>query len=204
MGEYAGWTKSDCQSLLDDLIAVLKRYPIWPFGSAVVASDWNALTLDERRFLTGGSFLAGEYKDGGAPTRPYFAAFLFALQNVSSYYKKGRSVDFMMDESKNLEGYARIYFQKIKSSSFERADRLGSLSPGDSKEQPGLQAADLLAYLVLRTTREAPEINKEIEDDTPLGRAVGKARNLKQDFKLFNKRAFDQILVALRGRESKT
>jgi hypothetical protein len=157
--------------------------------------------LNERRFLTGGSFLAGEYKDGGAPTKPYLAAFLFAIQNVSSYYNKGHFVDFVMGESKSLEGYAQRYFQKIKSSSFKRADRLGTLSPGDSKNQPGLQAADLLAYLVLRTTRDAPEINKEIDDDSPLGRAIGKVRDLKQDFKLFNKRAFDQVLATFRKSE---
>jgi len=40
-GEYAGWSKEDCETFLDELLAIIRRYRIWPVGSAVVLADWN-------------------------------------------------------------------------------------------------------------------------------------------------------------------
>ena|ERR1700675_2299995 len=62
VGEYAGWTKEDCDNLSNELLEIIGRYKIWPVGSAVVAEDWNALTLDERAHLTGASFRKGKYQ----------------------------------------------------------------------------------------------------------------------------------------------
>src|SRR3979409_903538 len=41
-GEYAGWTKDDCETLLAELLNIIRRYRIWPVASAVISSDWNA------------------------------------------------------------------------------------------------------------------------------------------------------------------
>jgi Protein of unknown function (DUF3800) len=198
LGEYASWTTEDCESFLDELLDIIGRYPIWPIGSAVVAADWNALTRDERCFLSGGVYLNGKHQTGGAPNKPYFAALLFAVQSVASYCDEGHVVDFIVDESETLNRYARNYFQEIKTSRYPRADKLGAIQPGDSKALPGLQAADLLAYLTLRLTRERPETGQEIDSDTPLGRAVKKTRNLKGDFALLGKLAFDRLLTDFR------
>jgi hypothetical protein len=118
VGVYAGWSKEDCETFLDELLAIIRRYPIWPVGSAVVLADWNALTLDERRHLTGGVYVGGEYRSGGAPTQLFFIAFLFAVQNIAAYCDEGHSVDFVMDESRTLGGYAREYFQRIRTRSY--------------------------------------------------------------------------------------
>jgi uncharacterized protein DUF3800 len=67
-----------------------------------------------------------------------------------------------------------------------------------SKTHPGLQAADLLAYLTFRRTRESPNINQEVENDSPLGRAIGKARDVRRDFKLLGEVAFDRLLMDFR------
>jgi hypothetical protein len=69
---------------------------------------------------------------------------------------------------------------------------------GDSKALPGLQAADLLAYLTLKLTRENPKTGQEIESDSPLGRAIGKARDRRRDFRLL-KVAFDRLLIGFRN-----
>jgi hypothetical protein len=53
LGEYKGWSKDDCESFLTELLDIIRRYRIWPVGSAVVSSDWNALTVHERRYVTG-------------------------------------------------------------------------------------------------------------------------------------------------------
>jgi hypothetical protein len=194
VGEYAGWSKEDCETLLADLLSTIRRYRIWPVGAAVVSSDWNVLTPDERRYLTGGVYVGGEHRSGGAPTQLYFAAFLFAVQNVAAYCDEGHLVDFVVDESTRLNAYAKEYFHRIKTSTFPHANKLGTIQPGDSRVQPGLQAADLLAYLTLKRTREHPEINLEVDSDSPLGRAISKVRNVQRDFKLLGKSAFDRLL----------
>jgi len=199
VGEYGGWTKQECESFLDELLGVIGRCKIWPIGSAVVAADWNALGLDERRYLTGGVYEHGKYQKGGAPTKPYFAAFLFAVQSMARYCDDGHLVEFVVDESKALNGYAQSYFEETKTSKYPHAYKLSTIQPGDSKALPGLQAADLLAYLTLRFTRLGnPEPGRELEDDTPLGRAVRKARDVKGDFKLLGKLAFDVLLAEFR------
>jgi hypothetical protein len=107
-------------------------------------------------------------------------------------------VDIVLDENRALNGYAQEYFQRIKSSNFPHADKLGTIASGDSRTQPGLQAADLVAYLTLKLTRENPTIGQEVHSDTPLGRAVRKAHDVKGDFKLLGKVAFDLLLAELR------
>jgi hypothetical protein len=167
------------------------------FGSAVVAADWNALTLDERRYLSGAVFGQGKYQKGGAPTKPYFMAFLFAVQSVARHCDAGHIVDFVMDQSQVLNGYAQNYFQEMKASNYPHAGKLGTIQPGDSKVLPGLQAADLLSYLTLRFARENPMPAKELDRDTPLGRAISKVRD-DGDYKLFNKASFDLLLAEFR------
>jgi hypothetical protein len=70
---------------------------------------------------------------------------------------------------------------------------------GDSKVLPGLQAADLLAYLTLKLTRENPETGQKIESGSPLGRAIGGARNIRRDIRLLNKITFDRLLIDFRN-----
>jgi hypothetical protein len=199
VGPYAGWSKEDCESFLDELLKIIARYKIWPTGSAIVAADWNALNLHERSYLTGGSFKNGEYQEGGAPTKPYFTSFLFAVQSIARYCDAGHTVEFVVDESKTLNAYAEDFFQTIRSSRYPHADKLGTIRPGNSRFLPGLQAADLLAYLTLRFTRENPTVGQELDVETPLGRAVSKARDSKGDFKLLGKVAFDRLLAEFRN-----
>jgi hypothetical protein len=198
VGEYAGWSEQDCQCLLDELLDVIERYRIWPTGSAVVRSDWMALTPDERCYLTGGHYKKGRYQHGGAPNKPYFVPFLFAVQNMARHCDHGHTIDFIVDESRELNGYAQNYFQLVRKSSFPHAQRLGKIQAGVSKVSPGLQAADLLAYQTLRFTRDNPGISHEVDASTPLGRAIGKAKNIESDFKLLWKDSFDRLLATFR------
>src|ERR1700719_3921414 len=39
-GEFEGWGIDDCNSFLIELLNIIRRYRIWPVGSAVVCSDW--------------------------------------------------------------------------------------------------------------------------------------------------------------------
>jgi hypothetical protein len=197
VGEYSGWSKRDYEEFLDELLDIISRYKIWPVTSAVVAEDWNALTFDERRYLSGAVFGQGKYRKGGAPTKPYFVAFLLAVQCVAAYCDAGHTVDLVMDGSDALNGYAEVYFQELRASHNRNAARLGTIQAGDSRILPGLQAADLLAYLTQRFCRKNPVPGQGLEDDTPLGRAVKKARDPK-DFKLFNGAAFDLSLAEFR------
>lgn len=125
---------------------------------------------------------------------------MFAVHNIAAHCDEGHIVDFVVDESRTLNGYAREYFERIKMSNFAHAHKLGTIQSGDSKFQPGLQAADLLAYLTLKRTRDNPQVNQEVEFDSPFGQAIRKARDVRLDFKLLGKAAFDRLLEEFRHR----
>jgi hypothetical protein len=200
VGEYKDWSEEDCITFLTELLTIIRRCRVWPVGSAVVLSDWEALTFDERRHLTGGIYKSGRFKNSGAPSKQYFIAFLFAVHNIAAHCDEGHIVNFVVDESRTLNGYAREYFERIKMSNFGHAHKLGTIQSGDSKYQPGLQAADLLAYLTLKRTRENPQVNQEVEFDSPLGQAIRNARDVPLDFKLLGEVAFDRLLQEFRRR----
>ncbi len=200
--EYKGWSETDREILLEELLFIICRYRIWPTGSAVVASDWERLAADERSYLTGGVFERGLHKRGGAPTKIYFNAFLFAVHNIAAYCDAGHTADFVIDENRALNGYAQEYFERIKASNFAHASKLGTIQPGDSKAHPGLQAADLLAYLTLKRTRDNPDLNQEVDSDSPLGRAISKAHDVRRDFKLLGNVAFNILLENFRRAKS--
>jgi hypothetical protein len=48
----------------------------------------------------------------------------------------GHTVNFVLDESKALNGYAQNYFREIKASKYPNAERLGTIQPGDSRYCP--------------------------------------------------------------------
>jgi hypothetical protein len=123
---------------------------------------------------------------------------LFAVQNIAAYCGDGHIVNFVVDESRALDNYTTEFFQRIKKSKFPHADKLGTIQSADSRFQPGLQAADLLAYLTLKRTRQEPAINLEVACDSPLGKAISKTRNLQRDFKLLGRSAFDKLLKDFR------
>ena len=177
---------------------IIRRHRIWPVGSAVVLSDWNDLTLDERRYLTGGVYEDGQFRIGGAPLKQYFVAFLFAVHNIAAHCDDGHVVDFVIDESKTLNGYALEYFERIRTSNFGHAHKLGTIKSADSRSHSGLQAADLLAFLTLKQTRDDPRANQEVDSDSPLGQAIRNTRNIDLDFKLLGQVAFNRLLEELR------
>lgn len=114
VSEYKDWGEEDCKFFLAELLEIIRRYRIWPVGSAVVLSDWNSLELEERRHLTGGVYQGGRFKNGGAPSKQYFVPFLFAVHSVAAHCDEGHVVDFVVDQSRTLNGYAFEYFERIK------------------------------------------------------------------------------------------
>jgi hypothetical protein len=75
----------------------------------------------------------------------------------------------------------------VKTSNFGHAQKLGTIESADSKFRPGLQVADLLAYLTLKRTRDNPAVNQEVEIESPLGQAIRNARDVNLDFKLLGR-----------------
>jgi hypothetical protein len=75
-------------------------------------------------------FEQGKYKKEGAPKKPYFMAFLFAVQSVARQCDARYIVDFVVDESNTLNGYAQTYFQEIKS---EQIFKCGKTRDGSAR-----------------------------------------------------------------------
>jgi hypothetical protein len=134
----------------DSLCDALCNHEMMVIGAAIKRRDFDELATDDRRLLTGAIDYAeqgGQIKFG-AHKRPYFAAFQLAIAQVEVITPKGEAVAFMFDDQKQYEAYAHEAWRRIKwLGDGDTQDKLLSLSFGDRRKLPLLQAADLVAYL---------------------------------------------------------
>ena len=69
--------KRDHYPMLERLAKVISKLPkVHSISYGIVISDFNSLTLEQRKFMTGALIsLDGEYKSTGCPNKPYFVPF---------------------------------------------------------------------------------------------------------------------------------
>lgn len=131
-------------------------------GAALVSKDFFALSMDERRWLTGGSFVlsgnngARKWKRQGAPTKPYFLLFqqavLDAVKSTANKDFRGRSlgtgevVHFIFDHQNEYEKGATAVFRAMKQLPISVTDRIGDVVFSEKTRAVPLQIADFLAY----------------------------------------------------------
>lgn len=145
--------KSDrYKPLLLALAQTIAKYQIYPVSMGIVVDDFRALTLQERKFLTGATIRNGKLMGTGAPSKAYFVPFQLCLQTVTDYARPGEKAHFFFGLDRPFAGYARWMFSKIKtdmrySEKWKSKSRLGDPAFPLAAETPQLQAADLLVHL---------------------------------------------------------
>lgn len=74
---YFKWSKTRWKRTLNDLLSIIESSGIRPISGGVVMRDWERLSHERRRFLTGGAYDSTRRKfiTSGAPNQPYFLAF---------------------------------------------------------------------------------------------------------------------------------
>lgn len=123
------------------------RLRIHPVSAAIVVSDFNSLSLDQRRFMTGASFKGNKLVGDSSPNKPYYIPFQHCIRQAVSYGPPDARVHFYVGLDRTLYDYATVLYRQIVL--HPKADqRLGNLGAPKAAETPQLQAADLLAHIL--------------------------------------------------------
>jgi hypothetical protein len=169
---YGGWDEGKCRRYLSDLLGVIAahRTRVIPIGCAVDVAAFKALTWGERNLLTGATWDATrkDFVEGGAPSSVYRVALLnMAGEALERAKPKDCKVHFVMDEKSDERNMALELFPRIRASSsmldVSLRPKLGDLTFAASETYPGIQAADLLAYVYNILARDGRMTN-ELQD----------------------------------------
>jgi hypothetical protein len=139
--------------LLFKLAKIVGNYPIYPVSMGIVVGDFNSLTLEQRKWLTGATLRKGEVRSSGSPNKPYYVPFLMCLMRITTYAKPGSRVRFFFGLDRTFADYAGKLYAQIKTgeknprSEWRTKWALGDIDFPMAKETPQLQAADLLTHL---------------------------------------------------------
>jgi hypothetical protein len=147
---YYGWDYSRRESFLSGLLDVIVESEINPIGASLVIEDWNRLSLDERRFMTGArySMKLNKFLSSGAPGKPYFVPFQDCIGRVATRCSSGEKAHFFFALNHQFRGYAADVYALIKSHPLEFEAHLGTIAFPTPLDAVHLQAADLLCYLL--------------------------------------------------------
>lgn len=194
VGPYRDWSDAKAQQFLNHLLKCINDNWIFPVGFGVVVPDFLGLPLTIRQWLTGAKFLpSGEYVNSGCPQKSYYVPFQFCVMGAGkmSSASQDDKIHFFAGLDRTFSGYAsEMLRNSLNDSRLPEAlrSRLGSISFPLSKDTPGIQAADLLAY---RMYRHSLDLLKDPETPTPalLTRLCTRAKK-NQRFTLFTTEMF--------------
>jgi hypothetical protein len=181
---YRNWSEPKCSRFLSALLGVINSHHVIPVCCAVEIAGWNALSHDERQFLSGGlmktrvaldfhskaaTFTSRAFASTGAPKRPILAVLQRFIGECVLLAKEDTVVDFTLDRQNSLEARTRETFaEQFKSGVLPAAieAKVGTIAFGDSHEYEPLQAADLYAYVwnrYLRGRIDAPLLQQTVD-----------------------------------------
>jgi hypothetical protein len=193
---YSDWPEQKAFKFKDEAFSIIQESRIAPVASAVLLEDWNSLTEKQRRFLTGGDYnsQSDKFASPGAPRKGFYLALLGCIWSAVGHSRNGERVHFVLDENKQLAGYALSLFNKLKHSAALRVrQRLGAIVFSTSEEASPIQAADILAYHLMQ---DSPQMRKQNTARVPseiLDELLTGLRS-KNDLQLFNAQGL-QILL---------
>ncbi|MGA2389584.1 MAG: DUF3800 domain-containing protein [Candidatus Sulfotelmatobacter sp.] len=148
-GVFARWSDTKADKFIANLIACIVETKIFPTSAMLVMEEWGKLNKDERKFLTGGYYnpVLKKWATPGAPNKPYFWPFKFAIANPAIHCKPGLHVHYTFDLNKQFKNHAVNLYALLKNDpKLTVRHRLGALDLECSEKAVGLQAADLLAW----------------------------------------------------------
>jgi hypothetical protein len=185
-GIYGKLSESSASALIDELLACIEGYNMYPFGAVTDRGEFEALTYGERRFLTGGQFVGNKFRTNGAPTKPYFVSFQYSLVEVAKRLPPDDRAHFIFANQPEYKMRALETFNEAKATMEEEdANRIGICAFADSKEVSALQAADLLSHLWYTHASHGEAMGDERNE--AMDRIIAKGDTLR----LFNREAFE-------------
>jgi len=145
---FRGWTEARRDELLIECAKLIKSRSGMSFVSEISKADFATLPEPLRKKL----------RD------PIYGGFEVCVRALVREFPN-RDLCLWCDESEEYASTCLKTYQMVKSKSLDLKPRLVSLAFGDDTKFPGLQAADMVAYVANRILREAsnaPRIVREI------------------------------------------
>jgi hypothetical protein len=196
---FFGWQDQKHQAFLERLAEAITKYKIYPVSAGIIIEDFTALSLTQRRFLTGATMFKGKAITSGCPNRPYFTPFQFCIKCVVSYAEVGGKAHFFFGLDRPFAKYAQALYANLRNSKQPdpTRERLGTIGFPLASKTPQLQAADLLAYM---TAEHVAKNNYQPE--TPPGpflRALLDKTRMQMDHVLYNKEVLIKSISGVVG-----
>ena len=149
VGDYKGWDDSKANAFLNSLLETIARYKLRALASSVSVPLFLSYSEDERRFLTGGQYWNGKWKRSGAPTKSYYLPFQHCVIEATTHCPVSDKVHYFFDLNKQLSPWAgEMYRDLLLSENLKVRPQLGQISFPTGSDAVGLQAADLICYIV--------------------------------------------------------
>jgi hypothetical protein len=147
---YRRWRDDRRKQFLADLVSTIVSAGIYPVGASLVLADWDRLSLNERRFLTGAAYSPKRkrFLTTGAPGKPYFVPFQDCVTRVATSCAEGEKAHFSFAQNSQFAGYAADLYKLIRAHPLPFEPHLGNVSFPTPRQSVQLQAADLLCYLI--------------------------------------------------------
>ena len=150
-GEFEDWIEHDKEEFVIDALATIAR--AMPesqgriIGAAIKTATFSALSLDQRRWLTGGIIKpGGKWIQSGAPTKPYFLPFQQCVVDATLASDPNGLTHFVFDRQKDFEPNAKRVFALMNQQHPVVSSRLGDIVYTSKLRQVLLQLADFVAY----------------------------------------------------------
>jgi hypothetical protein len=156
-GQFAGWSDDDAilklRHALSVLCVFLEKGSIGEFTSYISWDDYNQRVNGEcKKFFD----------------NPYYFDLMLITKRAAEFLKlkspdfKGK-INFVFDQGNVAEAKAPVHFQKIRDfADPEIAKYIGPISFADDKDEPGLQAADVIAW---HTRRHLARVEGDAQEE---------------------------------------
>ena len=159
-------------AFLTTLVDVIVRYrgKIKPVACALNVADFFSFTWGERQYFTGGMWNRerGRFTTSGAPSRVYPLPLHGCIGDALTHaHPDDCKVHFLFDEQRVLKaGVIQTIAEVRKAGLFDQPihEKVGTIRFDDSKNWPGIQAGDMLAYLMQSNARRREKLSIEQRD----------------------------------------
>jgi hypothetical protein len=188
-GIYSHLHKCELHDFLLRLIDSVSS--LTPVAIAIGVEQYDALTEDERRWLTTNASVTNNWSAEGMPSAPYFLCFQACVIRSTKLVPEAEKIFYTFDRQEAYREKAVELYNQILELPLDRISRLGeTVAFSGKREAVLLQAADLLVF-VLRWFAESSMA--EVDDE--LARRIVQQFILEKDYVTAGRRDFLDVVL---------
>jgi len=145
---YDAWPDAKAHKFLARLLAVIAKCDLVCIGGAVDNAAFAAMTMGERRWLTGGRLSAkGNWKTSGKPSKSFYVPLHRMLTEACHYVDADTVIHFVFDQQKDLMPWARDKIKDLRAKGTSGHEKkLGDIIDAIRTQSGLVQIADLFTH----------------------------------------------------------